>query len=169
MEREKKHESILVAFCIILAWIYGKLPKIPKITKKCPDCDIHGLWLKDAFKNDQYLHFIRSFLSNWYDIIFFVVLNLSFCSCPYLFSSRKLWSPKSNESQYICSSQVNIITGTLNLRFLILIKKIKTNHRIRFCSCKFKLPVYYPMICFKFSRKIRKLILELRDSEQSWI
>ena len=70
MEREKKHESILVVFCIILAWIYGKLPKIPKITKKCPDCDIHGLWLKDAFKNDQYLHFIRSFLSNWYDIIF---------------------------------------------------------------------------------------------------
>ena len=169
MEREKKHESILVAFCIILAWIYGKLPKIPKITKKCPDCDIHGLWLKDAFKNDQYLHFIRSFLSNWYDVIFFVVLNLSFCSCPYLFSSRKLWSPKSNESQYICSSQVNIITGTLNLRFLILRKKLKTNHRIRFCSRKFKLPVYYPMICFKFSRKIRKLILELRDSEQSWM
>ena len=124
MEREKKHESILVVFCIILAWIYGKLPKIPKITKKCPDCDIHGLWLKDAFKNDQYLHFIRSFLSNWYDIFFFVVLNLSFCSFPYLFSSRKLWSPKSNESQYICGSQVNIITGSLKFEISYFKKKM---------------------------------------------
>ena len=131
-------------------------------SQKCPDCDIHCLWLKDAFKNYQYLHFIRSFLSNWYDIIFFVVLNLSFCSCPYLFSSRKLWSPKSNGSQYICGSQVNIITSTLSLRFLTLRKKLKTNHRIRFCSRKFKLPVYYPMIYVKFSRKIGKLILELR-------
>ena len=68
--RKKKPESILVVFCIILAWIYGKLPKIPKITKKCCDCNIHGSWLKDAFKNDQYLNFIRSFLLNWYDIIF---------------------------------------------------------------------------------------------------
>ena len=93
---------------------------------------------------------------------FFVVLNLSFCSFPYLFSSRKLWSPKSNESQYICGSQVNIITSTLSLRFLTLRKKLKTNHRIRFCSRKFKLPVYYPMIYVKFSRKIGKLILELR-------
>ena len=79
-----------------------------------------------------------------------------------LFSSRKLWSPKSNESQYICGSQVNIITSTLSLRFLTLRKKLKTNHRIRFCSPKFKLPVYYPMIYVKFSRKIGKLILELR-------
>ena len=36
VEREKKHESALVIFCIKLPWIYGKLPKIQKITKKCP-------------------------------------------------------------------------------------------------------------------------------------
>ena len=89
----KKHESILVIFCFILTWVYCKLPKIPKITKKCPNCDILGLWLKDAFRNDQYLHFIHTLLSNWYDIIF------SFCSRTYLFASIKLWSPKSNESR----------------------------------------------------------------------
>ena len=65
MWKKTKHESILVIFCIILTWIYGKLPKIPKIyTKKFPDCNIHGSCLKDAFKNDQYLHFIRLLLSN---------------------------------------------------------------------------------------------------------
>ena len=52
---------------------------------------------------------------------------------------------------------------TLNSRFLILRKRFKTNHRIRFCSRKFKLPVLttekkssYPTICFKFSRNILK-------------
>ena len=43
-----------VTFCIILARIYSKLPEIQKITKKYPDCNIHGSWLKDVFKNDQY-------------------------------------------------------------------------------------------------------------------
>ena len=59
-----------------------------------------------------------------------------------------------------------------NTRFLILRKKFKTNHRIRFSSRKFKLPGFclqkkssYPMICFKFLPKIRKLFLKLRDSD----
>ena len=60
----KKHESVLVISCIILTWIYGKLPKIQILTKKFPDCKIHGSWLKDAFINDQYLHFVSSLLSN---------------------------------------------------------------------------------------------------------
>ena len=38
--------------------------KSKKNTKKCSDCKIHGSWLKDAFRNDQYLHFIPSLLSN---------------------------------------------------------------------------------------------------------
>ena len=42
-------------------------------------------------------------------------------------------------------------------KFEISYFKKKTNQRKRFCSRKFKLPVYFPMICFKFSRKIRKL------------
>ena len=65
---------------------------------------------------------------------------------------------------------------TLNSRFLILRKKFKTNHRIRFSSRKFKLPGFclqkkssYPMICFKFLPKIIKLFLKLRDSERSRI
>ena len=42
-------------------------------------------------------------------------------------------------------------------KFEITYFKKKTNQRKRFCSRKFKLAVYCPMICFKFSRKIRKL------------
>ena len=60
----KKHESVLVISCIILTWIYGKLPKIQILTKKFPDCKIHGSWLKDAFINDQCLHFVSSLLLN---------------------------------------------------------------------------------------------------------
>ena len=33
MLNKKKPESILVIFWIILAWIYGKLPKIPKLQR----------------------------------------------------------------------------------------------------------------------------------------
>ena len=97
----KKHESVSAIFCISLAWIYGKLPKIQKITKKCSDCKIHGLWLKDAFRNDQYTRICTSFLlcCRTNDIIFFVVLNPSFTSHTYLFSSLKQRSTKSNESQ----------------------------------------------------------------------
>ena len=60
----KKHESVLVISCIILTWIYGKLPKIQILTKKFPDCKIHGSWLKDAFINDRCLHFVSSLLLN---------------------------------------------------------------------------------------------------------
>ena len=34
------------------------------LTKKFPDCKIHGLWLKDAFINDQCLHLVSSLLLN---------------------------------------------------------------------------------------------------------
>ena len=108
----KKHESILDC----------KLPKIPKITKKCPDCDILGLWLKDAFRNDQYLHFIHTLLSNWYDIIF------SFCSRTYLFASIKLWSPKSNESRRKYTFQLSRIMHESNACGLTtVISHIKDN------------------------------------------
>ena len=60
----KKHEFCLVIFFIILTWIYSKLPKIQKLTKNCTDCEIHGLWFKDAFITDEYLHFVSSLLSN---------------------------------------------------------------------------------------------------------
>ena len=50
--------------CIILTWIYSKLPKIQILTKKFPDCKIHGSWLKDAFINEECLHFVTSLLSN---------------------------------------------------------------------------------------------------------
>ena len=60
----KKHESVLVISCIILTWIYGKLPKIQILTMKFPDCKIHSSWLKDAFINDQCLHFVSSLLLN---------------------------------------------------------------------------------------------------------
>ena len=62
----QKNEPILAIFCIILAWVYGKLPKIQK---KCPDCEIHGLRLKDTLRSDLYLRFIRSLLLN--DIYYF--------------------------------------------------------------------------------------------------
>ena len=61
---KKKTWICLVIFCIILAWIYSKLSKIQKLTKQCTDCEIHGSWLKDAFINDQCLHFVSSLLSN---------------------------------------------------------------------------------------------------------
>ena len=57
---------------------------------------------KRSFKNDQYLHFIRSLLSNWYDLFFSVVLTCHFARArTYLFSAVKLRSPKSNESPEI--------------------------------------------------------------------
>ena len=88
----KWHESFLVIFCIILTWIYSKLTKIQKTTEKCPDCEIHGLWLKDVFRKDKYkLHFTRSLLSNIH--YFFVVLNSSFCSHAYFFSSLERGFP----------------------------------------------------------------------------
>ena len=69
IQNEKKHESLFVIYCIILAWIYGELAKIEikkkkKVTKKCPDCDIYSSWLKDASRNDQYGNFFLSLLSN---------------------------------------------------------------------------------------------------------
>ena len=55
---------------------------------------------------------------------------------------------------------------TLNSRFLILRKKFKTNHIIRFCSHKFKLTVYITEkrvlilgFVLKFSRTIRNVSL----------
>ena len=92
-------ESFLVIFCVILTWIYGKLTKIQQITEKCPDCEIHGSWLKDVFRNDQYkLHFTHSLMSNIRHY-FFVVLNSSFCLHAYFVSSLERGSPKSNESR----------------------------------------------------------------------
>ena len=89
----KWHESFLVIFCVILTWIYSKLTKIQKTTEKCPVCEIDGLWLKDVFRKDQYkLHFTRSLLSNIRHY-FFVVLNSSFCSHVYFFSSLERGFP----------------------------------------------------------------------------
>ena len=41
-----------------------QMPKIHQITKKCSKCKIHGWWIKDAFRNNHYLHYIHSLLSN---------------------------------------------------------------------------------------------------------
>ena len=67
------------------------------------------------------------------------------------------------------SFRINRKLHTLNSRFLILRNKSKTNHKIRFCSHKFKLPVKRVLILWfvlKFSRKIRSVFLnwEIRSN-----
>ena len=58
--------------CATMWWMYTPNVEREKITKKCPDCNIHGSWLKDVFKNDQYLHFICSLLSKkWHHLLSF--------------------------------------------------------------------------------------------------
>ena len=119
--RKKKTRIFLVIFCIILTWIYSKLPKIQKFTKKCTDCEIHGSWLKDAFINDQYLHFVSSLLSNIQHCnVSFVILNSSVCShtysTMYLFSSLQRWSRESNKADTInkmIQTILNIVTQPL--------------------------------------------------------
>ena len=86
----KWHESFLVIFCIILTWIYSKLTKIQKTTEKGPDCEIHGLWLKDVFRKDQYkLHFTRSLLSNIQHNFFCGVKLFILRACLLLFLFRE--------------------------------------------------------------------------------
>ena len=75
-----------------------KLPKIPKITKKCSDCNIQGLWLKLLPRMTSICISLVPCCRS-YDIFFFIVLNLSFCSLTSLFSSMKLRPPKSNKSR----------------------------------------------------------------------
>ena len=75
--------------------------------KKCPVCDIHCSWLKDAFRNDQYFHISCSLL-HW----------THHFSCD-LFSSLEWRSPKSNESQTNCA----IITFFFSIALTTDLKK----------------------------------------------
>ena len=67
----QKNESILAIIVLFSLESTVNCLKSKKITKKCPDCEIHGSWLKDTFRNDLYFA-LYSFLS------FFVVEHTLF-------------------------------------------------------------------------------------------
>lgn len=67
----QKNESILAIIVLFSLESTVNCLKSKKITKKCPDCEIHGSWLKDTFRNDLYLRFIRSCLSLLLNIHYF--------------------------------------------------------------------------------------------------
>ena len=67
----QKNESILAIIVLFSLESTVNCLKSKKITKKCPACEIHGSWLKDTFRNDLYLRFIRSCLSLLLNIHYF--------------------------------------------------------------------------------------------------